>query len=207
MLNKKTMINFTKQFIDGKVKLQKNKTIHGKEDNYFIAKNGLFISFEDHSVVVKVPNINIFIEQNKDCPQKTKNYINGVDKIIKMENKLRINKNKEFSGEIDGQIYTEILFKIEQNKFILDLFTVVGYFAIKQYPASVTQFKFGLMILEMPIWNRQSSEMIVKVKDNEKINSDFKTFESNYANEIINFKDLLEDSFIDQLNILEMALL
>lgn len=217
MLNKKEMCNFAEQFFLGKVKLKKNPTIYGKNDSYYFAKDGLFMSFENDSILLRIPDVRFFTDTTEEITPKTKNYINAINTIIKIENNVRGN---DLVRKLDGDIYTEMCFKIRNKRIILDLFTLKSYFALKQektnfgfvffdipyYCNYSANFSVNLDTFEIP-YLRPSNNLSVKTTTNKKICGDFDMFESSIVNEILDFNYFLDDVFNDQLNTLEMALL
>lgn len=67
---------------------------------------------------------------------------------------------------------------------------------------------FGFMIIDLPLMHHRSDNLIVNIEAKQKvIDSDFIVFNLPVIREIINFNNLLDEVFIDQLNTLEMALL
>lgn len=214
MLNKKAMQNFAAQFISGKIKLQKNPVIYGKNGSYYFAKDGLFMSFESDSVTLNIPDVGLFTNNTTELTQKTKNYINSINKIIKIENMVRGN---DLARRLDGDIYTELSFKLTKKQINLDKITLKSYFSRKQ-----EKTKFGLIFFDIPYFCNMSVNLnvelddfnmpYVKISDNlivkqKKVSGDFDMFKSSIANEVIDFKYFLDDVFKDQLNTLEMALL
>jgi hypothetical protein len=217
MLSKNEMKKFAEQFFLGKIKLKKDPTIYGKTDSYHFAKDGLFIFFENDSILLRIPDVSFFTDNTEEITSKTKNYINAINTIIKIENNVRGN---DLARKLDGDVYTEMCFKVRNKKITLDLFTLKSYFAIKQektnfgiiffdipyYCNQSASISVNLNNLEMP-YNRPSNDLSVKTTPNKKISGDFDMFESSIVNEILDFNYLLDDVFHDQLNTLEMALL
>lgn len=218
MLSKNEMKKFAEQFVSEKIKLKKNPAIHGKTDSYYLIKDGLFMSFENDSILLKITDVGYFIDNTEEMTPKTKNYINAINTIIKIENNVRGN---DLVRKLDGEIYTEICFKIRNKRIVLDLFTLKSYFAIKQEKTSFgfiffdipyfynysANFSIKLDAFEMPYTHRASSDLSVKTTTNKKICGDFDMFKSSIVNEILDFNYFLDDIFNDQLNTLEMALL
>lgn len=213
MLNKKEIYNFTEQFFLGKIKLKKNPTVYGKNDSYNFVKDGLFISFHNDEILLRIPDMNSFIVNTENLTPKIKNYIHAVNTIIKIENKVRDNN---LARKLDGDVYTELRFKINNKKIILDLFTLKSYFAIKEKKTN-----FGFMFIDFPYYCNYSAKLSVEIpyyhspshnlsvhtSSNKKITGDFEMFTSSIVNEIIDFNYFLDNIFNDQLNTLEMALL
>lgn len=79
MLSKNEMKKFAEQFISGKIKLNKNPVIYGKTDSFNVVKNGLFISFDNDSIVLKIHDLRFFTDNTDELTQKTKNYINAIN--------------------------------------------------------------------------------------------------------------------------------
>lgn len=218
MLNKKEMQNFAEQFVSGKIKLHKKPVVYGKNDSYYCAKDGLFMSFESDSVMLSIPDVGLFTSNTNKLTQKTKNYINSINEIIKIENMVR---GDDLARKLDGDVYTELCFKIKNKKISLELFTLKSYFSIKQKSTSFGFIFFDIPYycnqsadvsikiepFEIPYYRRQSNNLSVKTQVDKKITGDFEMFQSSIANEVIDFNYFLDDVFNDQLNTLEMALL
>lgn len=218
MLSKNEMKEFAEQFFIGKIKLKKNPTIYGKADSYYFAKDGLFMSFENDSILLSIPDVVFFTDNTEEITPKIKNCVNAINTIIKIENNVRGN---DLARKLDGDIYTEMCFKVKNKKIVLDLFTLKSYFAIKEEKTN-----FGLIFFDVPYYCNQSTTFSVKIDNfeiiyhrrpsndfsvkptqNKKICGDFDMFNSSIVNEILDFNYFLDDVFNDQLNTLEMALL
>ena len=64
------------------------------------------------------------------------------------------------------------------------------------------------MIIDLPLMIYRSYNLIVNIESNKKIvNSALAVFNLPIIREILDFNDVLDEVFIDQLNTLEMALL
>lgn len=200
MLNKKEMQSFAEQFLTGKVKIRKNEPIYGKADSYHAVKDRVFIQFEESSIILKVSNVDLLIEHVSEMKPMLRNYINNMHKIIEVENKNRIS---DWPTRVEGQIYTEIAFDIKKKKPNLSVFTLIIYPMIK-----TRMTDFGFMIIDLPLMHHRSDNLIVNIEAKQKvIDSDFIVFNLPVIREIIDFNNLLDEVFIDQLNTLEMALL
>jgi hypothetical protein len=199
MLNKSEMQKFASQFVTGKVKIKKNEHIHGKSDIYYVTQNGLFVQFEDHSIIVKVPNVGVFLDRVFDVTPTLRNYINNINKLIEVENKTRIS---HWPQKLNGTIYTEISFKIKENKQILSKFTLTIYPFIRSMPTD-----FGGMIIDLA-FHINNEHLIIDFESNQTIvRSDLCVLTLPMINEILDFKNVLDEVFMKQLNTLEMALL
>jgi hypothetical protein len=200
MLNKKEMQSFAEQFLTGKVKIRKNEPIHGKADSYHAVQNRVFIQFEESSIILKVPNVGLLSEYVAEMKPLLRNYIKNIHKIIEVENKNRISA---WPRQIEGQIYTEIAFDIKKKKPNLSVFTLIIYPMIKTRMIDV-----GFWIYDLPLMNHRSDNLIINIESKQKvIDSDLIVFKLPVIREIIDFNDVLDEVFIDQLNTLEMALL
>lgn len=200
MLKIKQMKKFAEQFITGNVKIRKNNPIHGKADTYCAIQNEACIQFEDSSIILKVSNVGLLTDKLQEMTPKLRNYINNVNKIMEVENKHRENLYPMY---LDGPLYVELVFSIKKKKTILSILKVYSYPAIKLIPTD-----FGGMIIDLPLMIHRSYDLIVNIESNKKVvNSDFAVFKLPVVREILDFNDVLDLVFIDQLNTLEMALL
>lgn len=200
MLNKKEMQSFAEQFLTGKVKIRKNEPIYGKADSYHAVQDRVFIQFEESSIILKVSNVGLLSEHVAEMNPLLRNYINNIHKLIEVENKNRISA---WPSQIEGQIYTEISFNLKKKKPNLSVFTLIVYPMIK-----TRMTDFGFMIYELPLMHHRSDNLIINIESKQKvIDSDFIVFNLPVIREIIDFNDVLDEVFIDQLNTLEMALL
>lgn len=200
MLNKKEMQSFAEQFLTGKVKIRKNEPIYGKADSYHAVQDRVFIQFEESSIILKVSNVGLLSEHVAEMNPLLRNYINNIHKLIEVENKNRISA---WPSQIEGQIYTEISFNLKKKKPNLSVFTLIVYPMIK-----TRMTDFGFMIYELPLMHHRSDNLIINIESKQKvIYSDFIVFNLPVIREIIDFNDVLDEVFIDQLNTLEMALL
>lgn len=200
MLNKKAMQAFADQFMTGKVKIRKNDPIHGKADSYYAVQNEACIKFEDSSIILKVSNVCLLTDKLQEMTPILRNYINNINKIMEVENKYR---NNLYPMHLDGPLYVELVFSIKKNNPIISILKVFSYPAIKLIPTD-----FGGMIIDLPLMIYRSYNLIVNIESNKKIvNSDLAVFNLPVIREILDFNDVLDEVFIDQLNTLEMALL
>jgi hypothetical protein len=200
MLNKKEMQAFADQFMTGKVKIRKNDPIHGKADSYYAVQNEVCIQFEDSSIILKVSNVCLLTDKIQEMTPILRNYINNVNKIMEVENKHR---NNLYPMHLDGPLYVELVFSIKKKKPMILILKVCSYPAIKLIPTD-----FGGMIIDLPLMIYRSYDLIVNIESNKKIvKSDLSVFNLPVIREIIDFNDVLDEVFIDQLNTLEMALL
>lgn len=199
MLTKNEMQKFASQFVTGKVKIKKNEQIHGKSDIYYVAQNGLFVIFENQSIIVKVPNVGVFLDRVFDVTPTLRNYINNINKLIEVENKFR---TSNWPQKLNGPIYTEMSFKNKVNKQVLSGFTLTSYPFIRTIPTD-----FGGVMLDLA-FHTNNEHLIMDFESNKNIvRSDLCVLTLPMINEILDFKNLLDEVFMKQLNTLEMALL
>lgn len=200
MLNKKAMQTFADQFMTGNVKIRKNNPIHGKADSYYAVQNEACIQFEDSSIILKVSNVCLLTDKLQEMTPILRNYIKNINKIMEVENK---NRNNLYPRHLDGPLYVELVFSIKKKKPMISILKVCSYPAIKLIPTD-----FGGMIIDLPLMIYRSYDLIVNIESNKKIvNSDLAVFNLPVIREILDFNDILDEVFIDQLNTLEMALL
>lgn len=200
MLNKKEMQSFAEQFLTGKVKIRKNEPIYGKAESYHAVQDRVFIQFEESSIILKVSNVGLLTEPLSEMKPMLRNYINNIHKLIEVENKNRIS---DWPVQIEGPIYNEVAFNIKKKKPILSVFTLIIYPTIKTRLTDL-----GFMIIDLPLMHHRSDNLIINIESNQKvIDSDFIVFNSPVINEVLDFNNVLDEVFIDQLNTLEMALL
>lgn len=200
MLNKKAMQAFANQFMTGNVKIRKNNPIHGKADSYYAVQNEACIKFEGSSIILKVSNVCLLTDKLQEMTPILRNYINNINKIMEVENKYR---NNLYPMHLDGPLYVELVFSIKKNKPIISILKVFSYPAIKLIPTD-----FGGMIIDLPLMIYRSYNLIVNIESNKKIvNSALAVFNLPIIREILDFNNVLDEVFIDQLNTLEMALL
>lgn len=199
MLTKTEMKKFAEQFITGKIKIRKNTPVYGKSDTYHVSNNNVFIHFEDNIINLKVPNVSLFMENTNDLTPKMSNYIVTANKLVKIEN---IARGDDIPRVLDGQLYTELSFKVVKKEISLSVFKLISYYAIKERTTS-----FGLIFYDLPYYNNYSSHLVINIESNNKISCDFDMFKLPIVNEVLDFDYLLDDVFNDQLNTLEMALL
>lgn len=200
MLNKKAMQAFADQFMTGKVKIRKNDPIYGKADSYYAVQNEASIKFEASSIILKVSNVCLLTDKLQEMTPILRNYINNINKIMEVENKYR---NNLYPRHLDGPLYVELVFSIKKNKPMISILKVFSYPAINLIPTD-----FGVMIIDLPLMIYRSYNLIVNIESNKKIvNSALAVFNLPIIREILDFNDVLDEVFIDQLNTLEMALL
>lgn len=200
MLNIKQMQAFTEQFMTGKVKLIKSNPVYGKADSYYAVQNEASIQFEESSILLKVSNVGLLTDKLTVMTPMLRNYINNVNKIMEVENNHRENS---YPIHLDGPLYVELIFRIKKKKPMLSILKVCSHPSIKLIPTD-----FGGMIIDLPLMRfYRSYDLIINVASNKKvINSDLTVYNLPIVREILDFNDILNEVFIDQLKTLEMAL-